>query len=277
VRISNLAAAALGFTALVGCTPEQIEPEALTYDEYKARAYQEPETGMYIINGDELIETEEAMMQSYENFLQSLADAKLREEGYAMTEQGLIINLAGGKDDKWSASVAQNLTYCVDRKSSGSQYSNLVNAMSSAAGAWESATGGGVNFVHRSDQDSNCNSRNNNVVFDVRVVVSNQYLARAFFPSSSRRGREILVATSSFGNIKPWSLTGVLRHEIGHTIGFRHEHTRPESGVCFENSQWRALTPYDSASVMHYPQCNGSNNGDLVLTQLDKDGANAVY
>ena len=82
---------------------------------------------------------------------------------------------------------------------------------------------------------------------------------------------------TSFGNISPWTLTGVLRHELGHTLGFRHEHTRPESGTCFEDNNWRALTAYDSSSVMHYPQCNGTQNGDLVLTNLDKTGAHALY
>jgi hypothetical protein len=80
-----------------------------------------------------------------------------------------------------------------------------------------------------------------------------------------------------FGNISPWTLTGVLRHELGHTIGFRHEHTRPEAGTCFEDNDWRALTQYDSASVMHYPQCNGTQDGDLVLTSADKSGARALY
>src|SRR6185295_1526319 len=115
------------------------------------------------------------------------------------------------------------------------------------------------------------------VVFNVRQVTTSQYLARSFFPSSSRRSREILVSTSSFGNISPYSLAGVFRHELGHTIGFRHEHTRPEAHACFEDNNWRALTAYDSASVMHYPQCNGSNRGDLVLTSLDKSGARSEY
>jgi len=153
----------------------------------------------------------------------------------------------------------------------------VVSAMNSATSAWESAAGGGVNFVHASAQDGNCTSRNTSVVFNVRQVTTSQYLARAFFPSTSRKGREILVATSTFGNISPWTVTGVLRHELGHTIGFRHEHTRPESGTCFENSSWRALTAYDSSSVMHYPQCNGTQNGDLSLTNLDKAGAAALY
>jgi serralysin len=274
VRISI--AAALSVTALVGCASETSEPEVLTYDEFKARAYQEPDTGLYIINGDELVETEEQMQSLYDNFLRSLSAAQLRAEGLASTEQFSIVNRVNGRDDVWPASTAQNLTYCISSSSFGSRYTTMVNAMNSATAAWESAAGSGLNFVHVSSQDGNCTNRNNNVVFNVRQVTSSQYLARAFFPSSSRRSREILVATSSFGNISPWTLTGVMRHELGHTIGLRHEHTRPEAGTCFENTSWRALTAYDSASVMHYPQCNGTNNGDLVLTNSDKAGAAAL-
>jgi hypothetical protein len=270
-RISTGVVLALGFC--IGCGSG---PDVLTYDEFKARAYQEPDTGLYLINGDELVETEEQMQTLYQSYLDSVADAEAREEGLATVQQGLIVNTVGGADDKWSASVAQNLTYCIDKVSFGSNYSAIVQATSSATGAWESAAGNGVNYVHVSSLDASCNSRTN-VVFNIRQVTTNQYLARAFFPSTSRRGREILVAKASFGNIKPWSVAGIMRHELGHTIGFRHEHTRPESGVCFENSQWRALTAYDSSSVMHYPQCNGTNNGDLNLTNLDKSGAAALY
>ncbi len=271
-RISAGFVLALGL--FTGCSSS--EPEVLTYEEFKARAYQEPDTGFYVTNGDELVETEEQMQALYQSFLDSVADAADREAGLGTVSQGLIVNTVGGADDKWAASTAQNLTYCIDKVSFGASYSAIVSATSSATGAWESATGGGVNYVHVSSLDGSCNSRTN-VVFNIRAVTTNQYLARAFFPSTSRSGREILVARSSFGNIKPWSVAGVMRHELGHTIGFRHEHTRPESGSCFENSQWRALTAYDAGSVMHYPQCNGSNNGDLTLTNADKAGANALY
>ena len=131
------------------------------------------------------------------------------------------------------------------QSSFGSRYSAVVNAMNSATGAWESAAR--VNFVHNVSADGNCTKNTNSVVFNVRQVCTGQYLARAFFPSTSRRGREILIDCTSFGNISPWSLNGVLRHELGHTIGFRHEHTRPESGTCFENNSWAALTTYDLA------------------------------
>ena len=69
----------------------------------------------------------------------------------------------------------------------------------------------------------------------------------------------------------------MLRHELGHTIGFRHEHTRLTSTGCYEDAAWRALTSYDASSVMHYPQCNGTQTGDLVLTSLDKSGARSLY
>lgn len=262
---------ALGLS--IGCGPD---PDVLTYDEFKARAYQEPDTGLHVLNGDELVETEEAMLALYESYLGSVADAADRQAGLATTSQGLIVNRAGNKDDRWPASTAQNLTYCISQASFGGNYDAIVSATSSATAAWESATGGGVNFVHVSSLDGNCTSRSN-VVFNIRQVITSQYLARAFFPSSSRKGREILVASASFDDIEPWSVAGVMRHELGHTIGFRHEHTRPESGTCFEDSKWRALTAYDAASVMHYPQCNGSNSGDLDLTSLDKAGAAALY
>ncbi len=273
-RCSALLGAVLGL-AVVGCTGSE-EPDVLTYDEFKAQAYQEPDTGIFVVNGDEIIETEEAMRAAYDAFLVSLSDAVMRGEGLATTQSKLIVNTVGGSDDKWDSGTANNITYCISQASFGSRYSTVVTAMASAAGAWEGSAR--VNFVHASANDGNCSSRTRGVVFNVRQVNSGgQYLARAFFPSSSRRSREVLIDTSSLGNINPWSLTGVLRHELGHTLGFRHEHTRPESGTCFENNQWRALTAYDAASVMHYPQCNGTQNGDLVLTTIDKAGASNLY
>lgn len=65
-------------------------------------------------------------------------------------------------------------------------------------------------------------------------------------------------------------------HEIGHVLGFRHEQTRPEAGVYFEDNEWRPLTESDSASIMHYPECNTTSN-DLSFTRLDGMGAAALY
>ena len=255
---------------MLGCGAD--EPDTLTYEEFRDQAAYDAETGTYTVNGDELVESDAAMRDMYQRFLASVEAAK---SGLKTTEQNLIVNRVGSADDKWSAATAANLTYCISSSSFGTRYSTMVTAMNNATAAWEATAR--VNFVHVSSADGNCTNRTSGVVFNIRQVTTSQYLARAFFPSTSRRSREILVASSSFGNIAPWTLTGVLRHELGHTIGFRHEHTRPESGTCFEDNNWRALTTYDSASVMHYPQCNGTQNGDLVLTAKDQSGARALY
>jgi hypothetical protein len=154
----------------------------------------------------------------------------------------------------------------------------VVTAMRDASGAWAAAAN--VKFVYDPTQDATCSASNENVVFDVEPVnAGGRYAARAFFPDTDRAQRNVLIEGSAFNIPSPGTLTGILRHELGHTIGFRHEHTRPESGAtqCFEDNEWRALTPYDSASVMHYPQCNGTNTFALTLTDKDKQGVALLY
>lgn len=265
------AAVVVAVVSAVGCGTAPTDTAPLSYQQFQAALYQEPDTGLWVTNGDELVETETDMQAAYLRYLGETAVVSTEPT----TRHPLIVNTVGGVDDRWPASTAVNLTYCIGSKSFGSRYAAVVTAMNSAAAAWEGTAN--VNFVHVSSQDANCTSRTTSVVFNVRQVTTSQYLARAFFPSTTRRGRELLISSSSFGTITPYTLAGILRHELGHTIGFRHEHTRPEAAACFEDNSWRPLTAYDSRSVMHYPQCNGTNTGDLVLTSLDQQGARALY
>jgi hypothetical protein len=264
--IALLAGAALLGTACVAEPAEPIDAEnvgeaaGITWEEFITDyAYQEPDSGLWIADGDTTFLSIDELRRFYDQ---------------AVRPGALAVYRSGGADVKWSNSQKLNLTYCVST-SFGSRYSTVVSAMTSATGAWESAAD--VNFVHLSQYDSNCTKSQNNVVFDVRPVSSGQYLARAFFPNYPRKSRNILVDNTAFNYGNSPSVTGVLRHELGHTLGFRHEHTRPEAGTCYEDNQWRALTPYDSDSVMHYPQCNGTGNWSLTLTNDDKAGAASLY
>jgi serralysin len=146
--------------------------------------------------------------------------------------------------------------------------------MNSATGAWEAA--GRVNFVHASAQDGNCTNRNNSVVFNIRQVTTSQYLARAFFPSTSRRSRELLIASSSFGNINPWTLPASCATSSATPSASATSTPGPRPAPASRTTPGGRLTAYDSASVMHYPQCNGTQSGDLVLTNLDRSGAAAL-
>lgn len=259
----------LAMTALfaTGCVADGGEIEegavaesSMSWEQFLDVVYQEPDTGIYIVNGDEPVVDRVALERWYVENVQRGA---------------LAVMTSGGSDVKWDATKALNITYCISKSGFGANYNAVVSAMNTATGAWEGAAK--VNFVHMSGEDGNCSANNKNVLFDVRPVnVNGQYLARAFFPNQSRNSRNVLIDNTAF-TTQGISLDGVLRHELGHTLGFRHEHTRPEAGVCFEDNNWRALTPYDSSSVMHYPQCNGTNSWALTLTSQDKTGAASLY
>ncbi|MSP73318.1 MAG: hypothetical protein EXR76_14350 [Myxococcales bacterium] len=265
----SLFLSAIAFTTACAAPPDEASvDDILSYEAFRERAYFEEETGYAIINGDELAETEVDLEDAYMRYVDT-------ELGLATVEQSLVVNRVGNADDLYSAAAAANITYCFDTRSFGNNLAAVTAAMNAAAAAWEGSAR--VNFVHSAAQDGSCTNRNNNVVFNVRKVNTNGYLARAFFPSSGRAARELLVSASAFRSIAPWTLAGILTHELGHAVGFRHEHTRPEAGTCFEDNNWRALTPYDRNSVMHYPQCNGGNSGDLALTADDRAGATSVY
>jgi hypothetical protein len=253
-----------GISLFAGCgLPAEGDGASLSREEFRSMVHYEEESGLFIANGDETFRNEEELEELY------LSVAYGIDRDFS---QGLAVMTSSGKDVKWSATQAQNVTYCVSTKF-GSRYNTVVAAMNAALSEWEAVAN--VNYVHVSSQDSNCTNRNGNVVFDVNPVNTTQYIARAFFPNYSRRQRNILIDDSAYGTDP--DLVGVLRHELGHTLGFRHEHTRPEAGTCFEDNNWRALTPYDRASTMHYPQCNGINSWELALTNYDKQGATALY
>jgi hypothetical protein len=256
--------------ALPACSGS-IEDPPPTWEQFRAMAI-EGEAGQFVIDGDEVYDSEASLAEYYQRYILAPTERDVGE-----STQPLIVNRVGGRDDKWNTTTAQNLTYCVSRQSFGNLYNQVVTAMARAAAAWEAVAN--VKFVHVAAADTSCN-RQTPVLFNVRLNSSQQYLAYAFFPSFPRAQREVVISTLGFvTDTGAVSLAGVLRHELGHTLGFRHEHIRvaQSSPRCQEGGTIRALTPYDSSSVMHYPHCRGTNRGDLVLTQRDKTGAASLY
>ena len=260
---STLLAAALG-----GCLTE--EPNLGTtagesYETWKAGLGREPGTGKYVLDWD-IATNDEAKLFSY----------------WESIQQGtLAIYSINGADIKWNDTQKLNLTYCIG-STFGANTQKVVDAMAAASdGGWEKFAN--VNYIHVTAQDgAGCTATNTNVVMDVNQVNSGgQYLARSFFPNDARADRNVLIDPASFdpaqtGNIP---LSNILTHELGHTLGFRHEHIRSDQGrtvQCPEDNQYRGVTPYDVVSTMHYPQC-GSPGNTLALSAKDQSGVAMIY
>ena len=106
--------------------------------------------------------------------------------------------------------------------------------------------------------------------------------AVAFFPSQPVEDRKLFVGPLMCNPDAAFDPIGVMRHELGHVLGFRHEHIRPESPDQIE--PWvvgkinaKALTTYDRKSVMHYPLSAGHGTNDFTLTRRDKEGFAELY
>jgi hypothetical protein len=248
----------------------------MSFEDFKKSpaVYKEPfEGGKYIVDGDTAILGDKQLLEFFETKVRvAPAPPSIRRQ------VELAVGHVGGLDLAWNREMQGSLTYCVSRTGFGTRYDAVVRDMAAATEAWEKAAA--VDFRHEAGQDGSCGPTNAAVVFDVRPVdASGQYLARAFFPNEPRPDRNVLIDGSSF-ELDPGEklqLTGILRHELGHALGFRHEHTRPSSGPCFEDNDWKPLTAYDPFSVMHYPQCNGRGDWSLTLTARDQSGSACLY
>lgn len=152
----------------------------LGFNVFKKSVFKEPfEGGVYIVNGDTPIGSDEDLKEFYMKELQY--EWKSIKFGVELSSYApfLIADAPQGKLAVWDNVTKKNITYCIS-KNFGSRYQTVVEAMKSATHAWEKV--GDIDYKHIDSLDGACDASTPNVIFDVRPVnVNGKYLARAFF------------------------------------------------------------------------------------------------
>ncbi len=180
----------------------------------------------------------------------------------------------------WNDTEKLDLTFCVG-KSFGEYYPLVVAATTQAAAEWNAVAN--IQITYLAQEDDAClatvqNPQNPNVRFDVQPLPSGP-AGSAFVPGGSRRSR-ITLGTHVLAEGRPQGYwIAVLLHELGHVLGFPHEHSRlgTVATPCAEAYRYRPLTEQDPYSIMSYTgACSGLWNGD-ELTVADARGAACLY
>jgi hypothetical protein len=188
----------------------------------------------------------------------------------------LLVNVYDGQEDFYRDVAKRSLTYAVDRASfpDDGTYNTVSASMQNAAKGWEDACPEcKIQFTHLADDDLHPSTDRDNFVLRY-YDAHGQYIAVSFFPHDAPLRRYINIDPSYFTTT--YDKVGVLRHELGHVLGYRHEHIQGIPGCYQEDNQWKPLTPYDPKSVMHY-FCGGGGSMLLDLTDLDKAGHRKLY
>jgi hypothetical protein len=190
----------------------------------------------------------------------------------------LVAVTQGGKIVRWKPGVV--LTYRVVKNSFTdlNNYTMVVNNMTAATTAWSATCG--IAFQHRADLDSAPGAGPAGTIFAVREIdAGGQFIAAAFFPNDPVDRRRVLIDPSYYDQGLSFDRVGVLRHELGHVLGFRHEHIRSEAPpACPDEPQFdtQNLSKYDPRSVMHY-FCGGVGSTALAITDIDTVSSQKVY
>jgi hypothetical protein len=150
----------------------------------------------------------------------------------------------------------------------------MTQLMAAASAEWAQACATcDVSFTHQPITTN----KPGPVTFIVRRKNSALALASAFFPSWSPKDRYLNLGDGAIAGAV--DTQGVIRHELGHILGYEHENYRNPStvsGCGFVNARLTPLTEYDPESVMHH-FCGEDDATRFTITQLDSIGQRLLY
>lgn len=260
-----------------------------SFEEFLNYVYCESDGSVCVVDGDLPLPGNMSALRAFYN-------KHVDRDGDVDTyRQGLSVNRGDRGDDLWYGEQRHNLSFCISDEFDDDKQ-RVVDAMLGAVDDWEEIAD--VTFPYRDDQDGDCHRDNDAVLFPVMPAEEDAtYYARAFFPTpiiDEEEKQQILEDEDEEWEDPPQdvrinlrsmdrafndvSFSGIMRHELGHILGFRHEHTRRgEDFFCFEDHNYRPGTEYDTRSVMHYPQCDGDTDWEMEFSEHDILGAQYFY
>lgn len=226
----------------------------------------------YVVQGDLLLRPKEALKHWF-------AVHEYHTEGHS--DRKLVGERRNGKVVKWPS--PENIRFAVVKSSfsSTAEYDSIVKYFTTATKDWEGICN--VKFTYEKSLDTDLkygdNPANLDFVVQYEGAVYRAPLASAFFPYNSKKDRVVRIFDRFMRTSA--SKTGIMRHEIGHILGFRHEHVRDGAPLTcnkMENDMEYLLpiTDYDGLSVMHY-FCGGAGTRHLNFSAKDSLGARYFY
>lgn len=232
------------------------------------------DTVRHVVEGDVGLSPDRLLPYAAER----IALAKRVRADPEVKKQGLIAVEVDGKILRWRRGKV--LDYCVYRPTfnSDEEYQRVVDDMRFATADWSAVCG--IEFLYRPERDNDPDLQLGELTFPViRQNGGGNTIAMAFFPNDPVDQRFVTCFDGYYSEPSSFDPVGVLRHELGHVLGFRHEHIRPEAPDFFnpeDTEHIHLLTDYDPQSVMHYV-AQGVGDPALQLTDSDRAGAVQVY
>lgn len=229
----------------------------------------------YLIDGDLRMTAREIRL-----LLFAVADSQSDGAGQGHNKQPELIVDKGGIWPKGQ----RDLTYAIDRASLGeTRYARVVKAMENAAATWVAACQPcDLTITHVAEEDA---APDPDAVTFVVSLVEMDAAGLAFYPTDPPAERGLFLSPDIFEPDYVYDFEGIFRHEIGHVLGYRHEHARSPALGCLiltrkqERNSWEAIPGFDDvdiASAMHYP-CAGMGTKTFELTDLDRAAHKVMY